>query len=87
MIATTLRFSGEKNEGEQRADASRRKRGKNGDGMDEALIEHAKNDVYRDQRSENQQRLVGEGILESSSGALEAGLHAGEESSTPSAAC
>ena len=67
----------EKNQREQRADAGRRQRGKNGDGMDEALIEHTQNDVYRDQGGENQQRLVGEGILKGSSGSLEAGLHAG----------
>ena len=65
------------NEREQRAHAGRRQGGKDGDGVDEALIEHTENDVYGDQGGENQQGFIRQGILKSGGGALEAGLHAG----------
>ncbi len=62
---------------EQRAHAGGRQRGENRDGVNEALVQHAEHDVDGDQRGEDQQRFVGERILERGGGALEAGLHAG----------
>ena len=47
--------------------------------MDEALVEHAQHDVDGDQRGQNEQRLVGERILERRRRALEVGLQAGRE--------
>ena len=44
--------------------------------MDVALVEHAQHDVDRDQRGQDQQRLVGQRILERRGRALEAGLDA-----------
>ena len=67
----------EDDEREQRANAGRGQRGKNCDGVDEALIEDAEHDVDGDQRGENQQRFVGERVLERRRGALEIGLQAG----------
>ncbi len=46
-----------KDQRQERAHAGRRQRGKNRDGMDEALVEHAQHDVDRDQGGEDQQRL------------------------------
>src|ERR1035438_470927 len=45
-------------EGEDGAHAGRRQRGENGEGMDQALIEDAEDDVDGDQRSEDEIRLV-----------------------------
>jgi hypothetical protein len=45
--------------------------------MDEALIQDAENDVDRDQRGQNQQRFVGQRILERRRRALKVGLQAG----------
>ncbi len=67
----------EQHERQQRAHAGRRQRGENRDRVNEALVEHAEHDVDRHQRGQNQQRLIGERILERGSGALEAGLQAG----------
>ena len=61
---------------EQRADAGRRQRGDDGDGVDVALVEHAEHDVDGDQRGEDEQRLVGERGLERCGGSLEAGVDA-----------
>src|SRR5580704_8957491 len=47
--------------------------------MDEALIKDAKNDIDRDQGSEDQKRLVRERIVKRSCGALEIRLQAGRE--------
>ena len=66
-------------EGEQRAHSGRRQGGKDGDGVNEALVEHTEHDVHRDQGSQNQQGFIGEGVLKSGGGSLEAGLHAGGE--------
>ena len=79
MMPTTLRSWRKMHQRQQRAHAGRRQRGKNRDGMDEALIEDAEHDVDRDQRGQNQQRFVGERILERRRGALEVGLQAGRE--------
>ncbi len=79
MMPTTLKILVEEHEREQRAHAGRGQRGKNRDGMDEALIEDAENDVDGDQRGKNQQRFVGERILERRRCALEVGLQAGRE--------
>ena len=64
-------------ERQQRADTGRGQRGKNGDRMDEALVKHAENDVDSDQSGENEQRFVGERIVERRRSALEIGLQAG----------
>ena len=79
MIPTTLRSCAAEHEREQRAHAGRRQRGKNGDGMNEALIQNAKNDVDSNQRGKNQQCFVGERIVERRRGSLEVGLQAGRE--------
>ena len=47
--------------------------------MNEAFIQHAEHDVDRDQRSQNQQRLIGQRILEGGRGPLEIRLQAGRE--------
>ena len=71
------------NEREQRAHAGRRQGGKDGDGVDEAFVEHTEHDVDRDQGSQNQQGFVRQGILKSGGGSLEAGLHAGGKVQSP----
>ncbi len=62
---------------QQRSHARRRQRRKNGDGMDEALVQHAENDVDRHQSRQNQQPFVGERTLEGSGRTLVVGDHAG----------
>ena len=79
MMATTLRSWRKMHERQQRADAGRGQRGKNRDRVDEALVEDAEHDVDGDQRGEDQQRFVGERVLERSGGSLEIGLQAGRE--------
>ena len=61
---------------ENRADSRRRQRRENRDWMDVALVENAENDIHRDDRRENQQRLVGQRRLEGLRRALERRLHA-----------
>ncbi len=56
MMATTLRSCLKKNQRQQRAHARGGQRGKNRDGMDEALVQHAQHDVDGGQRRKNQQR-------------------------------
>ena len=58
-------------QGQQRADARRGQRRKNRDGMDVAFIQHAQHDVDRDQRRQNQNRLVGQRGLKRRRRALE----------------
>src|SRR5258708_11576341 len=60
---------------EERADASGRNRGEDGDGMNEALVEDAENDVNGGESSKNQHRLMGERILKSLRGALKGGVN------------
>ena len=67
----------EQHERQQRAHAGRGQGGKNRDGVNEAFVQHAEHDVDRDQRGQDQQRLVGQRVLERGGRALEAGLQAG----------
>ena len=49
---------------QQRADAGRRQRRQNGDRVDVALVEHAEQDVDGGDRGQDQDRLVGQRLLE-----------------------
>src|SRR6267143_177314 len=60
-----------------RTDACRWERGKNGDRMNVAFVENAENDVDGNQRSQDQDGLIGQGLEEGRRGALERGLDAG----------
>src|SRR5258708_12253135 len=51
--------------------------GKNSDRVNKALIQHAENDVDRDQSGQNQWRLIRQRISERRGGSLEIGLQAG----------
>src|SRR6266508_2702436 len=64
-------------EGENRADAGGGQGGEDGDGVDIALIEDAKDDVDGDEGGEDEEGLVGEGGLEGLGGALEARVDGG----------
>ena len=46
------------NQRQKSADAGGRQRGKNGDGMDEAFVQDAEDDVDGDERGQDQQRHV-----------------------------
>ena len=59
-------------EGNESTDAGRGKGRENGQGMDEALIEHPEHDIDGNKSESNKVRLGGEGCLEGLSGALEA---------------
>ena len=50
-------------QGEQGAHSGRGQRGENREGMDVAFVQHAKHDVDRDQRRQDQQPLIGQGVL------------------------
>src|ERR1019366_8307462 len=63
----------------QGAHAGRRARGKNGDGVDEALVQNAEHDIDRDQRGQDEQSLIGEGVVEGSRRTLEVRLQTGGE--------
>ena len=60
MMAITLRSRLTAISMQQRADAGRGQRRQDGDRMDEALIEHAEDDVDDDERRGDQERLAGE---------------------------
>ena len=60
ISAITLKSLPEHEQRQQRAHAGRRQRRENRDRMDVALVQNAQHDVHRDQRRENQQRLVGQ---------------------------
>ena len=62
----------EEQQREDRADARRGQRGQDRDRVDEALVEHAEDDVDGDEGGEDQQRLIGERGLERERRALEA---------------
>ena len=62
---------------QHRAHAGRRQGGQHRQRVDVALVEHAEHDVDRDQGGGDQQRLVGQRLLEHLGGALEAALHGG----------
>src|SRR5216683_8245857 len=51
-------------QGQKRADAGRRQRGEDRERVDQAFVEDAQDDVDRDQRRQDEQRLVGERGLE-----------------------
>ena len=60
ISAMMLKSVCEQHQCEQRADASRGKRGKNRQRMNVAFVQHSQHDIDSDQRRQNQQRLVGE---------------------------
>ena len=62
MMATTLKILAKENQRQERAHAGGRQRGENRDRVDEALVQHAQHDVDGDQRSQDQQRFVGQRI-------------------------
>ncbi len=62
---------------EQRADARGRQRGKDGDGMDVALVEHAEHDVDGGERGRDEQGFAAEGLLVSLGSSGEGGLNGG----------
>ena len=64
ISAMTLKSCAADHQRQQRADAGRRQRRENRDRMDVALVQHAQHDVDRDERREDQQRLVGQRGLE-----------------------
>lgn len=64
-------------EREQRSDAGRQQGRQNRQRMDEALIQHAENDVDDDQRRRDEQRLAGKRRLERLRIALETADHRG----------
>ena len=64
---------------QQRADAGRRQRRENRDRVDVAFVQHAQHDVDRDQRGQDQQRLLRQRGLKGLGRALEAGLDAGRQ--------
>ena len=72
MSAMTLKSIVEEHQRQQRADAGRGQRGKNRDGVDVALVEHAEHDVNGDERGQDQHRLVGQRGLKGLRRALEA---------------
>ena len=66
----------EKKQRQDGAHAGGGKRGENRDGVDVALVQDAENDVDGNERSKDQQGLVGEGVEKGRGGALESRLHA-----------
>ena len=83
ISAMTSRSFLNRHQRQDRADAGRRQRRKNGDGMDEAFVQHAENDVHRDDRRENQDRLVGQRRFERAGGSLEGRFDAGGHTQVP----
>ena len=63
----------EEHEREQGAHAGRGERGKNGDGVNEALVQNAEHDIDRHQRGQDEQSLIGEGAPIDGRRALDAG--------------
>ena len=64
-------FVAEQHEGCERAKTRRRQRRQDGQRVDEALIEHAEDQIDADERGENEQRHAGQRILERLRVALE----------------
>src|SRR5271155_1342994 len=60
---------------QDRSDAGGRQRGKNRDGMDVTLVENAEHDVHRDERGQNQDRLVAQRSLKRGGRALKGRLN------------
>src|SRR5579864_160736 len=69
------KFRLENEEGQQCADARRRKRGENCDGMNVAFVEDAENDVYGSESRENQNRLRRQRGLKGLRGSLKAAMN------------
>jgi hypothetical protein len=69
----------EQQEREQRADPRRGQRGEDRQRVDVALAEHAEHDVDRDQRAQDQQRLILRRGAEGLRRALKSGVDAGRE--------
>src|ERR1035437_6310129 len=67
----------EQNQGQQRAHPRRWQRGKNRDGVDKALIQHAQNQVHRDAGRQDQDQFVGQPRFKRAGRPLEAGFDAG----------
>src|SRR5262249_14027536 len=65
------KFRFEKHQGEERANSRGRNRRKNGDGMDETLVENAEDDVNGSDGSDQQNEDGGLRVLEGLRGALE----------------
>ena len=64
ISAITLRSMWQISKRQQRPDAGRGERREDRDRVDVAFVEHAQHDVDRDQRGQNQQRLVAQRGLE-----------------------
>ena len=79
MMPTAFKILAGNDQCEQRADACRRKSGKNRDWVDEALVQNAENDVDSHQGSKNKQGFVGKRIVERRRRPLKVGLQAGGE--------
>ncbi len=63
----------------QRAYACRRKRGENGERMDQALIQHSQNDVHHDNGGGDENRLTGERLLIGLRSSLKAAVNIGRQ--------
>ena len=87
MRAMTLRSVPEDQQREQRAHARRRQGGEDGDRVDVALVEHAQHDVDRQQRRQDQERLVGQRGLEGLGRAHEAAPDACRAGRSPAGPC
>ena len=77
ISAMTLSSVRQTQQRQQRAHAGRGQRGEDGERVDVALVQHAEDDVHRDQRRGDQQGLAGQRGLEGLRRALEAALDAG----------
>ncbi len=64
---------------QQRADARRRQRRENGDGMNEALVQHAEHDVHDEHRGHQQQQLIRQVAAEGERRSLKGGADAGRD--------
>src|SRR5579859_6256665 len=69
-------FRAAEEKGGNGADAGGRQRGKNRDGVDEAFVKDAEDDINGDESGEDEHGLIGERILERSRGALKLSLNA-----------
>src|SRR6266403_1026488 len=65
--------------GQQCADARGRERRKNGDGVDEALVENAEHDIDGEERGDNQYGLVGQRVLKGLGSSLKSGVDAARD--------
>ena len=79
IMAMTVRSMPNSISVDQRADAGRRQAGQDGQRVDEALVEHAEDDVDHQHGGEEQHALVGDRLLEDLGAALEAGGDGGRQ--------